>query len=125
MLTDLGYQYDIDKTLQNIYSINDPITHSTYNTEFNLVFSNYDQGLVQSSLCGKVGEYDIIKDGRYTFLGIDTYLQGQLSNRICFANTRNNLTILNLTAQLLGGSWYFSDHLYNFVEDLTEIRSLQ
>ena len=108
MLTDHGYQYSIYKTLHNIYYIKDLNPHSTKITENNLVFSKYDQGLVKISLRGKVGNYDIIKDGRYNLLGIDTYLQGKLSDIICVTTTRNSqYPRPNIRG---GGGRYFSDH---------------
>ena len=63
-----------------------------------------DRGLVKSSLQGVMVEYEIIKDKIYIFLDIDAYLWNKSFKKTCVTTARNNITVFNLTTQLLGGT---------------------
>ena len=82
-LSDSGHQHIIEKTFHNLYSIEDPTAYSTYNTDKNLVFSESDQVLAKTTFHGKLGDYEIIKNERSNYLGIDSHQRGQYSKNMC------------------------------------------
>ena len=81
--------------------------------------------MLKISLYKKVGFYDIKKEKISIIIIIGSYLQGKFSNEICGATERNNLNIINITTQILGGAEYFIKNRENFIEHLREFHSIQ
>ena len=85
-LTANGHQHIIDKNFRVLDAIGGPIKHSKYMTKNDLVFSELDLGLVGSILCGRMDNHRLAKYGRYIFLDIDAYCQGQGSEETYYTN---------------------------------------
>ena len=89
-----------------------------------MTFSTLDYGTSDSIIRHKVNKHHATKDGRATFLEIDTYQQGQGSDEVCASNAGAQLNKLKLTPVYPGGAETFLAKWEDTLDNLRDVNQV-
>ena len=105
-----GHPHTLGTTFRSSDTIENPIVHSEYNSEYDLVFSEFDIYSVGSSQY-LIVDKDITADYGIVFLCDTTaYQKGKVPEKICATTAGNTLNSLNITTKSPRGVEAFINH---------------